>query len=101
MIDLYLGLATAAIVVLFCTAYITSSIRYWLKPLGVLECPFCFSWWIAAAAILYETVLSGNAGDLYWLYSPIRLCAIVCIANVAILLIHLSMATVTTEEEDE
>lgn len=97
MIDLYLAMATAAVCVLFCTASITAKIRKWTRLLRVLECPFCFSWWVAALAIIYE---SGGECFTYWFYTPIRLCAIVCLANIGILLIHLSIATMNKEIED-
>jgi len=95
VIDLYLAMATAAVCVLFCTSSIMGPVRQLAKPLRVLECPFCFSWWVAALAIIYE---SGGECFTYWLYTPIRWCAVVCLANIGILLIHLSMATI--EETD-
>jgi hypothetical protein len=81
MTDIYLALATASICVLFCTASITAFIRRFTR---LFDCPFCLSWWVALGTILYQ----GNTQ-----YVHIRWPAIVCLANVGILLIHLSMAT--------
>lgn len=88
MVDIYLALATAAITVLLCTADITEGFRQSVRILKVFDCPFCTSWWVAFALMCRDLPLQD-----WW----IRLPAIVCVANIAILLIHLSLTTVIDE----
>lgn len=91
MIDLDIALAAAAITVLLSTADITARFRELVRPIKVFDCPFCLSWWTSLALMATESL------QYIWIRWP----AIVCLANIGILLIHLAIATVANEEEDD
>lgn len=76
------GATVGVIVTLLCTASITEPIRKALKRIKVLECPYCTSFWVAIAI------------DPSFTYF-----ATVLFANIAIMLVHWSLATYQEQED--
>ena len=85
------GLAAGALTVLVCTSKAFAPVRKIadrVPLLGqLLNCCFCTSWWISLAMLEDYTLKQ-------W-------AATVTVANIAILLIHLSIATVEGEDDVE
>jgi len=77
------GAAVGVLVTLLCTSAIAQGIRDWRRPKWtVLECPCCTTFWVALVVDPTYTYL-----------------ATVCFGNIAIMLIHWSMATYQTQED--
>jgi len=84
------GLAAGAITVLICTSRVGGVVRRFgerLHPrLGeLLNCTFCTSWWVSIAMLNEYTIKE-------W-------AATVAIANLVVLGIHMSIATITGEDD--
>lgn len=96
MIDLFLVMAVAAITVVLTD----SSIFEWARPrLTVLNCSFCTSFWITLLGLEYCHLTNLRYLDLKLL--PIEWPALVCLANVFILLIRLSYLVVNNDPNDQ
>lgn len=77
------GLWVGAITVLLCTSEIAQRLRDFVRPrTKVLECCFCTSWWVS---LLVDPSMT--------------LPATVAVGNIAVLLIHWSLSTYQTEED--
>ena len=84
------GLAAGALTVLICT----SSAGEWIRRKSeavpyvnqIINCCFCTSWWVSIAMLEKFTLVE-------W-------AATVAVANITVLLIHLSVATVGDEDNE-
>jgi len=79
------GLTAGVITVILCTATITEPLRRVWGLRKLLACPFCTSVWVSLAVCHDMIMLSAAC------------CAV---ANITVLLIHLSMTTYDYEDEE-
>lgn len=91
ILDAYLGLAVGVLCVVLCTSRAGEYLRDRVNPLGVLDCHFCTSCWLALASSL------AFRGEIQWY---LRAGAIAAVANLAILVIHMSISTVSEPENE-
>jgi len=78
------GLCAGTLTVILCTSGIASGLRRIPYLRSVLQCPFCSSLY---CSLLFDPTLS--------------ILATMGVANIAVLLIHLSMSTYQLDEEND
>lgn len=108
MLDLYTALAIGVACVIICTsdamqwfrdfvASMSDTPMWYIEwPVKLINCTFCTSVWLSLLAV--TTIYPATDAYLIAAWPLLRAGTICALANITILLIHLSMATIGSDE---